>query len=89
MRAARGSGGFWIGLRTEPLAASSRRSGPIGARVLEWKVRFFGVGAVLGLVGIFLEVGWLVTIALVVLLLAGLGLRFFTADAQEDEDSEA
>lgn len=37
--------------------------------VLRWRVSAFLLGAVLGLVGIFLDAAWLVTVALIVLLL--------------------
>lgn len=49
-----------------------RRAGPL----LEWKVRLFAAGAVLGLAGIFLEEPWL-TGAAIVVLSAGALLRFF------------
>jgi len=37
--------------------------------VLRWRVSAFLLGAVLGLAGIFLDMAWLVTVALIVLLL--------------------
>lgn len=44
-------------------------------RHLEWRVRILGVGAALGLAGMFLDVGWLVNVAIGVLLV-GFALRF-------------
>ncbi len=55
-------------------------------RILEWRVRLFGIGAVLGLAGIFLEASWLVTVALVVLF-AGVAVRF-TPDPEPVEEEE-
>jgi hypothetical protein len=66
-----------------------RRAGPW----LEWKVRLFAVAAVLGLAGIYLEERWL-TGAAIVLLFAGLLLRFLPAgpadgfDDGDDPDGE-
>lgn len=61
-----------------------RRAGPY----LEWKVRLFVVAAVLGLAGIYLEERWL-TGAAIVLLFAGLGLRFLpTGERDEDEEED-
>jgi len=37
--------------------------------VLKWRVTAFLLGAVCGLAGIFLDMAWLVTVALIVLLL--------------------
>ena len=51
------------------------RSSDRPVRRLEWRVRIFGVGAVLGVMGIALEQTWLVTLALVVLV-GGFFLRF-------------
>ena len=55
-------------------------------RLLEWRIRLFGIGAVLGLAGIFLGASWLVTVALVVLL-AGVVVRF-TPDRDPVEEEE-
>ena len=44
------------------------------AAYLGWRIWAFFVGAVLGLLGIFLDTSWLVTAALIVLL-AGVALR--------------
>jgi len=49
----------------------SRRAG----RYLEWKVRLFTVGALLALVGMYLEQRWMTGAAIGVLAL-GMGLRF-------------
>ncbi len=45
-----------------------------GDTLLTWRIRAFFLGAVLGLAGIFLNIPWLVTAALVVLLV-GMVLR--------------
>jgi hypothetical protein len=59
---------------------------------LEWKVRFFVVGAGLALIGMYLDMGWLMAIAAVVLA-GGFGLRFLTRKHQEalleEEDQNA
>ncbi len=55
--------------------------------LLEWRIGVFFAGAVLGLAGIFLEISWLVTAALVVLL-GGFALRALPvrdSDSQERE----
>ncbi|MGD2044715.1 MAG: hypothetical protein PVJ80_05260 [Gemmatimonadota bacterium] len=52
---------------------------------LEWKVRIFSVAAVLALVGIYLESGWM-TIAAIGLLLVGLLLRFLPGATGSPED---
>ena len=51
-------------------------AGPAAGRnaLLEWRIGAFFAGAVLGLAGIFLEISWLVTAALFVLL-GGFALR--------------
>lgn len=62
----------------------SRRAGPH----LEWKVRFFAVGAVLGLAGIYLDEPWL-TVGAIVVLVVGALLRFLPgAGAGSDEGDE-
>lgn len=59
-----------------------RRAGPY----LEWKVRIFAVAAVVGLAGIYLDERWLTGTAIVILL-AGLSLRFLPHERGEgDED---
>ena len=59
-----------------------RRAGPW----LEWKVRLFVVAALLGLTGIYRQERWL-TGAAIVLLLAGLLLRFVpTGEAVGDSE---
>ena len=57
---------------------------------LEWRVRLFGAGAILALVGIFTDQHWMVNVAIAVLVV-GFILRFqrsraAEADAAEDED---
>jgi hypothetical protein len=49
---------------------------------LEWKVRLFVVGAGLGLVAMFLEIGWLLALA-GGLLAVGFALRFLTRKHEE------
>lgn len=64
----------------------SKRAGPL----LEWKVRIFVVGAVLGAAGMYLDEGWL-TGAAIVALLGGMLLQHFLADtsgSDEPEDAE-
>lgn len=54
-----------------------RRDRPV--RYLEWRIRLFGAGALLGVVGIATDAGWLVWAAIVVLA-AGFLLRFLPED---------
>jgi hypothetical protein len=61
----------------------SHRSG----RHLEWKIRLFGIAAVLGLAGIYFEEGWMTGLAIVVLF-GGLVLRFLPGAGVEDSDGE-
>ena len=51
----------------------SRRRGP-GSH-LEWRIRIFGVGAILGIAGMIAEMRWMIWIALGVLMV-GFLLRF-------------
>lgn len=63
-----------------------RRDRPV--RYLEWRVRLFGAGALLGVVGIATDTGWLVWAAILVLA-AGFLLRFVPErDESEGEGSE-
>jgi len=57
-------------------------------RFLEWKVRIFAAGAVLGLAGIFLDEEWL-RIGAIVVLAAGVLLRFLPGAKPPDDDPEA
>lgn len=57
-------------------------------RFLEWKVRIFTVGAVLGLVGIYFEEPWMTGSAIAVLLM-GMLLRFLPGAPREVEEDEA
>ncbi|MDZ7780110.1 MAG: hypothetical protein U5R14_09315 [Gemmatimonadota bacterium] len=63
----------------------SRRAG----RHLEWKVRLFTLGAVLAVVGMALDRGWMIGAAIVVLGL-GLTLRFLPGgrEIMPDDDSD-
>ncbi len=58
-----------------------------GAAALGWRVGVFFLGAVLGLAGIFLGIPWLVTAALVALLV-GLALRMAPARDAGSEEQE-
>ncbi|MEX1257090.1 MAG: hypothetical protein WEG36_05675 [Gemmatimonadota bacterium] len=68
---------------TPRLFLDRRRSGE-PAQLLDWKVRIFAIGAGLALGGMILDIGWLVTSAIVVLL-AGFALRFLPSEVQEEE----
>ncbi len=59
----------------------------VGAAFLEWRIAAFFLGAVLGLAGIFLNMSWLVTVALVVLLV-GVALRVASARDSGSEEEE-
>jgi len=63
-----------------------RRAG----RYLEWKVRLFSLGAVVALAGIYWREAWMTSIAIVILL-AGMVLRFLPASRGEapEEDEGA
>jgi hypothetical protein len=66
----------------------SRRAG----RWLEWKVRIFTAGAILAVVGMYLEERWM-TGAAIVILLGGLFLRFLPgvepdAPGQDPDDDD-
>ena len=58
----------------------SQRSGPF----LEWKVRIFTVAAVLALVGMYFDERWM-TISALVVLFAGMLLRFLPQEAHAGE----
>ena len=55
---------------------------------LEWRVRLFGAGALLALVGISLQASWLIYTAIAVLV-AGVALRFLEGSPPDDDDSNA
>jgi hypothetical protein len=55
--------------------------------LLEWRIWAFFLGAVLGLGGIFLDISWLVTAALVVLL-GGVVLRMLAARDSASSEQE-
>ncbi len=63
------------------------RSRDRSGRHLEWRVRLFGAGAVLAVVGMFTEQGWLIDLAIVVLL-AGFALRFVIGEPDASDDPE-
>lgn len=55
-----------------------------GAGHLEWRIRLFGAGAIIGMVGIFADVRWMIWIAIAVLV-AGFLLRFLGRDGLDEE----
>lgn len=57
------------------------------ARTLEWRIRLFGVGAILGLVGMWGDQHWLVNLAIAVLA-AGVLLRFLRGRETEGPDDD-
>ena len=60
-----------------------RRAG----RWLEWKVRIFATGAVLGLAGIFLDEAWL-RIAAIAVLATGILLRFLPGGKRDGDEED-
>ena len=66
------------------LTRSRKRS----LELLEWRVRLFGAGALLALVGISLQASWLIYTAVAVLV-AGVALRFLKGSGPDDDDSNA
>ena len=58
-----------------------------GTALLEWRIGVFFAGAVLGLAGLFLEISWLVTAALVVLL-GGFVLRALLVRDSSSQERE-
>ncbi len=58
-----------------------------GNAFFEWRVGAFFLGAALGLAGIFLDVSWLLTASLVVLL-GGVALRRFPSREPASEQQE-
>ncbi|MBW3536043.1 MAG: hypothetical protein KY453_12660 [Gemmatimonadetes bacterium] len=56
-------------------------------RHLEWRVRLFGAGAILALVGMVRNAEWLVNLAIGVLLL-GFALRFVPERGGDEEGGE-
>ena len=57
----------------------------VRAEFLRWRIGAFLLGAILGLTGIFLDLSWLVTVALVVLLGGVLLRRIPSNDTWEEE----
>ena len=55
--------------------------------LLEWRIGAFFLGAILGLAGVFLNISWLVTTALIVLL-GGVALRGLAARDSSSEEQE-
>jgi hypothetical protein len=56
-------------------------------RYLEWKVRLFSLAAVTALVGMYLDVRWMVGLAIAILL-AALLLRFLGDTSGDEGDGE-
>lgn len=59
------------------------RSGPPAGH-LEWRVRLFGVGAILAILGMYFDARWMIWIAIAVLV-TGFLLRFAGRNGEEDE----
>jgi len=57
-------------------------------RYFEWRVRLFGVGAILALAGMYAEQGWMINLAIVILF-AGMLLRFLPDRGGGGPESEA
>jgi hypothetical protein len=62
----------------------NRRSRSAGH--LEWRIRLFGVGAIVGLAGMYARIRWMIWIALAVLAV-GFLLRFLPARGTDGGDS--
>ena len=56
-------------------------------RHLAWRVRIFGAGAIVALVGIYFEAEWLVSVAIGILLL-GFVLRFLPTSGEGEGSGE-
>lgn len=63
-----------------------RRSGGT-TELLEWRVRLFGAGAIIAVVGMYHEASWMVWIAVAVLA-AGLVVRHLPGARGEGEESD-
>jgi hypothetical protein len=64
----------------------SRGRGPASPH-LEWRIRIFGVGAILAVAGMIAEMRWMVWIALAVLLV-GVLLRLLPRGGSNDDDEK-
>lgn len=53
---------------------------------LTWRVRLFGAGAILGVLGIYFDARWLIWAAIAVLVV-GFFLRFIPAPEEEGEEA--
>ncbi len=71
---------------SEVLLSAVRRLGR-GAASVQWRLRAFVIGAVLGLAGIFLDVSWLLAAALIVLF-GATALRWLPSDEADSDDQE-
>lgn len=56
-------------------------------RHLEWRVRLFGAGAILAVVGMAADAEWLVNVAIVVLVV-GFSLRFVPERGGEGDEAD-
>ncbi len=65
------------------MAFFHNRSTTSDPRFLEWKVRLFTIGAVLALAGMYLELDWMVALA-IAFLVAGFTLRFVPRPDEDD-----
>lgn len=57
------------------------------SRHLEWRIRLFGAGAILGLVGMWGDQPWLVNVGIAVLA-AGVLLRFLGGGGEASDDDQ-
>lgn len=69
------------------MAFLHRSSGPVDRRFLEVRIALFTVGAVLGLAGIYLDIGWMVGVAIGVLAV-GFVIRFAPRPRQDEEEED-
>lgn len=53
---------------------------------LEWRIRLFGVGAILAVLGMYFEMPWMINVAIGVLVL-GFLLRFVPSGSRGDADA--
>ena len=62
------------------------RSNDRPVRHLEWRIRLFGTGAILAIVGMYYRAMWVVWVAIVVLAV-GLSVRFLPSASDAEPDS--
>lgn len=61
-----------------------KRASDREVRHLEWRIRIFGSGAILAVLGMYFDMSWMIWLAIVVLVL-GLGLRFLPGSGGGEE----